>query len=88
MYRSYKEDLSEQELTEQKLVKTYPRIKRPICPVCRTDTYVTPMEYGLPDIFEIVEHDVGSKQEEFASATYSCEVEDYTWDCARCFIRF
>ena len=88
MYRSYREDHSEQEPTEQELVKTDPRIQRPICPVCRTEIYVTPMQYGAPDAPEIIEQRVDPLNEGFATVTYSCLVEDYVWDCARCFICF
>ena len=87
-YKTYRHEYTEQDLDEYELIKTDPGIKRPPCPVCHAGTYVTPMQYGLPDTIDVVEDRCETGRETFASVTYSCVQEPYNWDCAHCFIRF
>ena len=88
-YKSYKDEYTDEELAEDVLLQTANDIKRPICPVCKADTYVTPMQYGLVSEPPLIFAPEGEEPPaEFARVTYSCLVEDYDWDCAKCYIRF
>ena len=86
-YRSYRADYSEQDLAEKELTMTAADVSRPSCPVCRTDTYVTPVGYGMPEPQMPIE-EVALDKLEVSRVTYTCIFEDYAWDCDRCSIRF
>jgi|AntRauTorckE6833_2_1112554.scaffolds.fasta_scaffold00077_2 hypothetical protein len=88
-YKSYKDEYTDEQLAEDVFLKTVKDINSRICPVCKTDTYVTPMQYGLVDAPDLIFIPEGEEPtEEFARVTYTCLLEGYDWDCAKCYIRF
>lgn len=85
-YKSYADERANEE--EYPRLLTAPEVKRPACPLCHKDDYVTPIEVGLIASPEILDPADDIEIDDMARATYTCIDEGYEWNCDRCSIYF